>query len=382
MKIVHLADIHIGNLSNSFLINGQQSKIIDIKKALFEVTTHICAIKPGVVLITGDIFDYYNPNTDNQVIFIEFLKSLPQDVATVITTGNHDCSIISTALAPIKAFPWARNIVVLDKECLSFNLTTEPKLTRLIILPYITKFSAGEQNQKQYILETIKAHLDPKQINIVVGHFEVENARLSSEQEFFSQSYTLSWKDMSKINAMFLGHIHVPQQIKTPNFPIYYSGSLIANTFGEEEPKGFYVHDTDDLENGSKFIEIKSRKYVTWEMDLTTFDEEGPSLSEGTVVRIKIKARQDQVNSIYTINIPAIKNYIAKCKARLEGIELNIVDKLQHTRAASLTGNTNPRDALTQYMGLNDFGELKDDILSYGNKLLGKVENDFKETAS
>ena len=58
MKLLHISDLHLGKVVNSFSMISEQSYILD---RMFEL---IEREKIGTVLISGDVFDKTNPSVE------------------------------------------------------------------------------------------------------------------------------------------------------------------------------------------------------------------------------------------------------------------------------------------------------------------------------
>ena len=85
MKILHIADLHIGKRVNGFNMIEDQEYILD------EILKLTDSTKPGAVLMAGDIYDKSQPSTEAVELLDEFLTrlaSLGQPV--FIISGNHD----------------------------------------------------------------------------------------------------------------------------------------------------------------------------------------------------------------------------------------------------------------------------------------------------
>jgi exonuclease SbcD len=85
MKILHIADLHIGKRVNGFNMIEDQEYILDEILKLTEST------KPGAVLMAGDIYDKSQPSTEAVELLDEFLTRLALLGQPVfIISGNHD----------------------------------------------------------------------------------------------------------------------------------------------------------------------------------------------------------------------------------------------------------------------------------------------------
>ena len=85
MKIIHLADLHIGKYFNGI------SLLEDQKEMLSTLLQVIRQEKPQVVIIAGDIYDRSIPREDAVKVYDRFLTELSRlELKTLLITGNHD----------------------------------------------------------------------------------------------------------------------------------------------------------------------------------------------------------------------------------------------------------------------------------------------------
>lgn len=89
MRIIHTADLHIGQTLNGWTRDKEHAAWLD---ALIDTTVIEAA---DAMLISGDIFDGINPSGESQRIFYDFLRRLSvarPGITIIITSGNHDPS--------------------------------------------------------------------------------------------------------------------------------------------------------------------------------------------------------------------------------------------------------------------------------------------------
>ena len=85
MKILHLADLHLGKKVNDFCMLEEQKYVL--KQALELIDSQ----NIEALLIAGDVFDRAIPSADAMEIFSTFLFELSKrQVKTFIISGNHD----------------------------------------------------------------------------------------------------------------------------------------------------------------------------------------------------------------------------------------------------------------------------------------------------
>ena len=87
-----------------------------------------------------------------------------------------------------------------------------------------------------------------------------ENENMYRESALNRKIYSIPGQLLPKnVAYTALGHIHVPQQIKSAPAKAYYSGSpYLSNFFEEGIQKGFYIVDID---LNQRFVEVKFRPF-------------------------------------------------------------------------------------------------------------------------
>ena len=85
MKILHLADLHLGKRVN------EMSMIEDQKYILDQIITLIKEESVGIVLLCGDIYDKSIPTIEAIHLLDEFLDQLSKmAIKVLMISGNHD----------------------------------------------------------------------------------------------------------------------------------------------------------------------------------------------------------------------------------------------------------------------------------------------------
>lgn len=85
MKLLHVADLHIGKIVNEF------SMLEDQKYILEQILQTAIAQKVDAILIAGDLYDRSIPPADAVAVFDHFLtKALEHQIKMIMIAGNHD----------------------------------------------------------------------------------------------------------------------------------------------------------------------------------------------------------------------------------------------------------------------------------------------------
>ncbi|HUQ99517.1 MAG TPA: DNA repair exonuclease [Gemmatimonadaceae bacterium] len=272
MRLVHLADIHLGfrqyQRQTPTGINQREKDVGDTLRRVFD---KVIELKPDLVLVAGDVFHAVRPG--NRAIlhafneFSRLTQSLPPESRIVMVAGNHDTPRASEAGSILGLFRTLGITVVEGTE----RPISVPEHD-LVILAVPDKAGGSRP-----VLEP-----DPTaKYNILVLHGEIEGILPHFGAHLERAPMAFSQKELSahKFDYVALGHYHVYRQIDAN---AYYSGSLdytSSNAWGElsEErendcTKGFIEHDLTNRTH--RFHQIPpARRWV----DLTPVSGEGMS---------------------------------------------------------------------------------------------------------
>ena len=85
MKLLHVADLHIGKIVNEF------SMLEDQKYILEQILQTAIVQKVDAILIAGDLYDRSIPPADAVAVFDHFLtQALGHQIRMIMIAGNHD----------------------------------------------------------------------------------------------------------------------------------------------------------------------------------------------------------------------------------------------------------------------------------------------------
>ena len=237
MKILHLADLHIGK------IIYEQSLLEDQEYMLKQIEKIIEKEKIEAVLISGDIYDRSIPPADAVEVLDKFLNNLIKilKVKVFIISGNHDSK---------ERLNFGSKIF--ENDGLYIQTTYNGKIRKveldekinIYMLPFIKPIELRQyfENEKietyndaiKHIIENEK--LDKTKINILMAHQFVTNGTINPET---CESETINVggldnvdvSNFSEFDYVALGHIHGPQKIGEEK--IRYSGTMLKYSFSE-----------------------------------------------------------------------------------------------------------------------------------------------------
>jgi exonuclease SbcD len=283
MRLLHTSDWHLGKrLENLSRFEEQK-----------EVLNQICGIADDqhidAVIVSGDLFDAYNPSAEAVDLFYKTLKRLADNGrrAVIAIAGNHDspdriaapdplareCGILFAGYpnAMITPFELESGLKLISSEEGFVELLLPGCLNplRILLTPYANEFrlkaylghedSEGELrtllNEKWSALA--QKYCDNKGINILISHlfFARKGAALPEEPEdekpilhVGGAQVIYSENIPFQIQYAALGHLHRFQTIDTNPCPVIYCGSPLSYSFAEADQKKYVI--TLDVEPG------------------------------------------------------------------------------------------------------------------------------------
>lgn len=283
MKILHTADLHIGNRLHELSQIEEQQLTLDWMIKLIQEE------EIDVVLVAGDVFDTAQPSGQSLNIYYKFLTDLVKTDCKhiVITGGNHDGSSVLNAPKELLAF---LNVNVVGKiteniedEIFSFDIDGEKLVVAAV--PYlrdqdIRKATSGETFENlqdrykkaliQHYDEVAKACEKQSEANTFVvgmGHlFAIGGETSTSESERTVFAGGLGDIGADDFPATFdyvaLGHLHRSQKVKKEH--IRYSGSPYVLSFSEiKHHKEVLVLETQNKEVKIERLSVPSFRKIT-----------------------------------------------------------------------------------------------------------------------
>lgn len=237
MKILHLADLHIGK------IIYEQSLLEDQEYMLKQIEKIIEKEKIEAVLISGDIYDRSIPPADAVEVLDKFLNNLIKilKVKVFIISGNHDSKerlnfgskiFENDGLYIQTTYNGRIKKIELDEK---INIYMLPFIKPIEVKQYFENEKIETYNDAiKNIIENEK--LDKTKINILMAHQFVTSGTTNPET---CESETINVGGLDNVDAsnfsefdyVALGHIHGPQKIGEEK--IRYSGTMLKYSFSE-----------------------------------------------------------------------------------------------------------------------------------------------------
>ena len=225
MRLVHLADLHLGYRQYQRLTpGGVNQREADVAATFRAAIDRVIALRPDVIVVAGDIFHSVRPT--NQAILHAFLqfnrlvRQLP-DTIVLLVAGNHDTPRAAETGGILQLFAQL-GLSVVDREAARLNFP-EKELSILAVpdVPNMTRPPLTPDPSARF--------------NVLVIHGEVQGMLPAAAATTDRAAVEISHEELgaSRWDYVAFGHYHVYREI-APN--AYYSGSIdytSANTWGE-----------------------------------------------------------------------------------------------------------------------------------------------------
>ena len=243
MKILHLADLHIGK------VVLEQSMLEDQKYMLNQIIEKIKEENIDIVLISGDVYDRSIPPADSVKVLNNFLKILVKDLnlKVFVIAGNHDSKERLSFGSEIFAEEGLHIVADYEGKLEKITLKDEFGDLNIYMLPYVKPIEV-----KQYFEEEINSYhdavkkiieqesIDENSRNIILSHQFVtagneEPEKSESETLFLGGTENVDVSCFNKFDYVALGHIHGPQRIGRDT--ARYAGTILKYSFSEVNQK-------------------------------------------------------------------------------------------------------------------------------------------------
>ena len=238
MKILHLADLHLGKRVN------EMSMIEDQKYILDQIITLIKEESVEIVLLCGDIYDKSIPTIEAIHLLDELLDQLSKmAIKVLMISGNHD-SIDRLSFG--KSLFTRSNLYIasqFENEIEKITVKENGITVNFYMLPFVKSAYISHIFQLQtdsyeecfrYLIEHTK--IDEEETNILLSHQFVtankKNPELSdSETSSLGGIDNIDFHIFDPFDYVALGHIHKPQAMGREM--VRYAGSILKYSFSE-----------------------------------------------------------------------------------------------------------------------------------------------------
>jgi exonuclease SbcD len=290
MKILATADWHLGAYVGP-QCDDPMKRMENTIKCLDVLVETARREGPDIILVCGDIFHSSRIWNDRCMqeyrVVVDYLSVLGRmaPVMVLFGTPNHDPVQSFYALeehfSEMK-YPYVRfftkpEIVKVDCKSGPIQVAGLPGFDKGHFRAQFPGLSAEEENlvftqQLALVVQGLSAQVDSTIPSVLMAHHTVVGCELDNGTHVFQANEVVldaATLDNSNFDLVCLGHIHKAQRVDVCSRPVYYSGSIDANTFNDEgHAHGFWMHDIDQLPFGrdhhrADFIATPAREFLT-----------------------------------------------------------------------------------------------------------------------
>lgn len=241
MKLIHLADVHLGSKMQSRLTSDKAALRRREIRASFLRTVEFAECN-GVtaIIIAGDLFDGNTPLKKDKDFFYDVVEK-HGGVDFLYLRGNHDDEGGYDRELP--------NLKTFDKEWKSY------RYGEVVV-------SGVELCDENAVSLYSSLNLNGEDFNVAVMHGEWGSV-------CGKQNVNLSKLKGKNVDYLALGHIHYASEKSIDERGIArYSGCLEGRGFDDTGKKGFYLLDIENGRMKSEFVSVASRQIAKYVVDV------------------------------------------------------------------------------------------------------------------
>jgi DNA repair exonuclease SbcCD nuclease subunit len=255
MKIVHIADTHLGySAYRKISDSGFNQREEDVILSFLDAVDKIITLRPDVVLHCGDLFDSVRPT--NRIVRIgleQLLRLYNAKIPLVMISGNHETpkQLYKGSIYSIfEALP-------LDKKL--FNIVYKDKYETFVFGGLTVHAVPQCASNETFKAELDKIKANPETKNVLMLHTGVTGMKEFSHGESNELLVDYEWLNRSKFDYVALGHYHGCVNVARNT---WFSGSSERMSFNEVgQAKGFLEVDLAK-EAKTNLIEVRTRTMI------------------------------------------------------------------------------------------------------------------------
>lgn len=406
MRILHTSDWHLGKYLDGI------SRLDEQRRFCNDFIEIVRKNNIDLVLIAGDIYDTFNPQSLAESLFYETIEKLSENGKRCIfvIAGNHDNPDRLEAVNPlaihkgiiILGYPRSKTEIrkydgfeILEAKEGFTKIGIKGEIVNIISIPFPSEkrlddafidFSCDDEMQRTYskkiggIFSKLEENFRDDEINIATSHIFVVNSDISDSERRIELGGTLlvEKSDLPKKSQYTaLGHIHKSQRI-SKEYNTYYSGSPLQYSKNERtSAKSVYIVDLKAGED-AKVEQVFLNNYIP----IMVFKCQ--SINEALEICIENKDREIyayfEIETDRTISQEEIKEMKSYIKNILEIRPIiNGVNNLEESRSLEINPSNITSYFLDYYRERENL-EPNEDVVKLFNELISDGEVD-DETA-
>ena len=401
---MHFADTHFGVETYGRLDpeTGMNTRLIDFRDTLLRAIDSALDAGIHVALFAGDAYKGRDPSQTHQREFARCVRRLTEHgVPVIMLTGNHDIPNVRGRANAMEIYRMlgVENVQIINRpEVITIQTAAGP--LQVAGMPYLMKgfvlsrdeYGGKSSDEIRMIMETkyaeyidlLAGEVDPSIPTVLMGHFWLRDARLSSWQNgyFNVNEPKVSLGDLARpgvFDYVALGHIHKQQDLNHGSQPpVVYSGSPDYIDFGERnEEKGFVLAEVSKGHADFQFVKIPGSRQL---LDITAdADGEDPTALileeisshdlEGNIVRLTYSLTADRLPQVREREVRE-----ALSKAFMVVAIRRDVHRQNASRSGLVTEGLDPFSALNYYLESTEKGKgRKETLMPYAERLFEEL---------
>ena len=237
MKLIHIADLHLGKQMNDLSLQKDQAHILD------QIVSIASAEQADAVLIAGDVYQRSSPQAEAMALFDGFVSRLAAlGINVFIISGNHDSAlrisyfsqlVRSAGVYASDAFEGHLQHVTLQDDAGDVVFWLMPYLRASQVRRWLPeeKISSVQDAVTAVIRQ---ADIDPAKRNVLLCHQFITGCETAgSEEQSVGGLDAISAEVFDAFDYVALGHIHRAQRAGRDT--VRYSGSPLKYSFSEAD---------------------------------------------------------------------------------------------------------------------------------------------------
>ena len=367
MKIVHLADSHLGFSAYGRVDKwGRNLREEMVYQGFKKAVDKIIELRPDAVVHAGDVFHHVRPRIRPLYVFKQNLERLVEaGIPVIIISGNHDAPKSFAAVSPFSLYEGMKNV----------HIAHSYKYEPFEVDGYVFHCIPFCIDPEDYLEEFRKIRYTGNDVLVMHGMVEaLWNKRLRTVGEHELKDSFLK-RDFSYIA---LGHYHGQAQLAQN---AWYSGSVEYFRFNEaQDEKGMLLVDLESGKVDPIFVKAKDM------LDLAPVDCDRLSSEEITTELQNLCKDVDIKNKVVRIKLKNVSreayrniNHARMSRLKSEALHLEVMPEFKDdTRiwdAEQVDAGSLPQE-FEKFLRDEASGTpkaIQDDVIAYGIDLVGRI---------
>lgn len=235
MKLLHIADLHLGKTLNDV------SFLEDQVYALDQIAGIAMQEDADAVLIAGDVYQKASPPSEAMAVFDRFITQLvSRNIRVFIISGNHDSSQRISYFSSLIRESGVHVSERFEGKLQQIGLKDEYGPLTIHLLPFLKPSQVRRwlperkitsyQDAVEAVLQ--ESPIDPRTRNVLLCHQFITGSETSdSEEKAVGGLDNIDASVFQAFDYVALGHIHKPQRMTRDT--LRYAGSPLKYSFSE-----------------------------------------------------------------------------------------------------------------------------------------------------